>query len=301
MLMRIAAYDVEGLLELFVRTAAGWVRLGNIDLMDLIQAEADGNGLLQDRIRQAAEFPFPPAGACPLAPVGRPGKMIFAGENYRDHVDEVRETATVSGSGGEPPVFSKLPSSIIGPGAAIRIPADSALSHVDYEGELAVVIGRRATRLTTENALEHVFGYTIVNDVTDRQWQFERNQLTMAKGMDTFCPMGPTVVLKDEIPDPDNLEILTWVNGELRQHSSTQNLIFSVAQLLAYISKVVTLYPGDIVSTGTPGGVGFTRTPPAYLQAGDIIEIEVEDIGRLSNPVVSFDASFDPVERRRDE
>jgi 2-keto-4-pentenoate hydratase/2-oxohepta-3-ene-1,7-dioic acid hydratase in catechol pathway len=185
----------------------------------------------------------------------------------------------------EPFVFSKLSSSIIGPGDPIRLPSPDA--SVDYEAELLIVIGERASKLTPENALEHVFGYTIVNDVTERAVQATDNQLTMAKGMDTFCPMGPSIVGTDEIEDPSELEIWTTVNGEDRQRSNTNQLIFSVVDLLVSLTRTVTLLPGDTISTGTPAGVGAFRKPPVFLAPGDVVTVGVEGIGELTNPVVA--------------
>ena len=195
-----------------------------------------------------------------LAPVPNPGKIIFSSVNYRSHLEE--NPAAILPT--YPQFFAKLPSSVIGPGEAIRLPAPE--SQVDYEVELAVVIGKKASRITRENALEHVFGYTVVNDVSGRDVQFADNQITTGKGFDTFCPMGPEIVLTDEILDPSKLHVASYVNGERKQYSSTADMLFTVEELITFLSAHITLYPGDIVSTGTPAGVGCFRQPPLYLQ-----------------------------------
>lgn len=209
------------------------------------------------------------------------GKMIFVGLNYQDHQAETPLAAPT-----EPAIFAKLPNAVIGDRDPIVIPAGRE-SRVDYEGELAVIIGRRASGLTVENALEHVYGYTILNDVTDRGIQFDHEQLILGKGIDTFCPLGPVVALAEEIPDPGDLQLTTRVNGEVRQQASTALLIFSVPELLAFITRFASLEPGDIVSTGTPAGCGAFADPPTYLQPGDEVSVAIEGIGELRNPVVA--------------
>jgi 2-keto-4-pentenoate hydratase/2-oxohepta-3-ene-1,7-dioic acid hydratase in catechol pathway len=216
-----------------------------------------------------------------LAPVVAPQKVIAIGLNYADHAAE---------SGLEPPKapvsFLNMPNSIIGPGEAIV--ADPELStEVDYEVELAFVIGRRARGVDTANALDYVLGYTLCNDVSARDAQFAEKQWSRAKSFDTFCPLGPWIVTADEIADPQDLGIRTRLNGETVQDSSTKQMIFGVAELVSYLSRYLTLEPGDVIATGTPPGVGFARTPPLWLKAGDVVEIEVDGIGVLSNPVVA--------------
>jgi 2-keto-4-pentenoate hydratase/2-oxohepta-3-ene-1,7-dioic acid hydratase in catechol pathway len=180
-------------------------------------------------------------------------------------------------------VFAKLPSAVVGPGDPIRIP--SPQSQVDYEVELAVVIGRPARRLAVDDALSAVFGYTLCNDVSARDVQFRDNQLTLGKGFDTFAPLGPCVVTADDIDDPQDLRLWCTVNGDLRQDSSTAQMLFPVAELLAYVSRHVTLEPGDVITTGTPAGAAAFRQPPAYLRPGDVTEIGADRIGVLRNPV----------------
>jgi 2-keto-4-pentenoate hydratase/2-oxohepta-3-ene-1,7-dioic acid hydratase in catechol pathway len=288
--MRLCAFEVEGQRHLFAETPAGLIDIGMRSLDDLLRDQGGGAvrmgvaaGMRGGRI--AAEPDEIPAQWRPLAPLQRPANQLFVGVNYRDHVAELPPPWKMT---ADPFVFSKLNSSIIGPGDPIRLPSDDA--SVDYEAELLVVIGERASRLTPENALDHVFGYTIVNDVTERAVQATDNQLTMAKGMDTFCPMGPLVVGTDEIEDPSELEIWTTVNGEERQRSNTRQLIFSVVDLLVSLTRTVTLQPGDTISTGTPAGVGAFRTPPTFLKAGDVVTVGVQGIGELTNPVVAADA-----------
>jgi 2,4-diketo-3-deoxy-L-fuconate hydrolase len=215
-----------------------------------------------------------------LAPISRPGKMLFSGVNYRSHLLE--------NPGAQlpvyPQIFAKLPSSIIGPEEPIVIPTPE--SQVDYEVELAVVIGRVVRKVTPTAALACVFGYTVVNDVSGRDVQFRDQQITTGKGYDTFCPLGPAIVTADEVPDPQTLWLSSYVNGERRQAATTAEMIFGVAELIAFLSAHITLYPGDVISTGTPAGVGCFRQPPLYLKEGDTVEVEVEALGRLRNPVV---------------
>ena len=217
-----------------------------------------------------------------LAPIVNPSKVIGIGMNYGEHLRE--QSAKTP---RYPVLFPKFPSSIIGPDDAIAW--DPALTQqVDYEGELCIVIGKRAKRVSEVEALEFVFGYCNLNDVSARDLQHDElggRQWTRGKSLDTFCPIGPYIVSKDEIADVQNLAIRTWVNGELRQDSNTGNMISSVAQLVSFISQGITLLPGDIIASGTPSGVGHYRKPPSYLKPGDVVEVEVEGLGRLSNLV----------------
>ena len=216
-----------------------------------------------------------------LSPVAAPQKIIAIGLNYADHARE---------SGLEPPkapvAFVKTPNSIIGPGEEIRYAKDDT-AEVDYEAELAVVIGRRARKVSQADALSHVFGYTCCNDVSARDAQFADGQWVRGKSFDTFCPLGPWIVSADEIPDPQALRIACRVNGETLQDSNTGEMIFGVAEIVSYLSRFITLEPGDVIATGTPFGVGFARTPPVFLLNGDVVEVEIEGIGVLSNPVAT--------------
>jgi 2-keto-4-pentenoate hydratase/2-oxohepta-3-ene-1,7-dioic acid hydratase in catechol pathway len=213
-------------------------------------------------------------------PIERPGKIVCVGMNYRDHAAESGLEVP-----SQPVLFAKWPNALIGPGEPIVLPPGS--EQVDYEAELGVVIGVRARRLEVENALEAVAGYVCVNDVSARDLQFADGQWTRAKSLDTFCPVGPRLASVDEVPDPQRLGIRCLVNGEALQDSSTEHMVFSVAELVAFISEAITLEPGDLIATGTPAGVGFTRDPPIYLRPGDEVTIEIDGIGALTNPVRS--------------
>ena len=206
------------------------------------------------------------------------GKIVCAGMNYRDHAEETGIPVPE-----RPVLFAKWTSAVIGPGEPIVLPGFT--TEVDYEAELGVVIGRAARDVAVDDALDFVGGYVCVNDVSARDLQFADGQWTRAKSLDTFCPVGPAVVPAAEIPDPQALAIRCVVNGEALQDSSTAHMVFSVADLVSYASRGMTLHPGDLIATGTPAGVGFTRKPPVFLQVGDEVTIEIEGIGALTNPV----------------
>ncbi len=212
------------------------------------------------------------------APVPRPGKIIAIGLNYRDHSLE---------QGVQPPsaplFFAKFPSSVTGPYDPIVIPAGDP--QVDYEAELAVIIGRCAKAVPEAHAMEYVGGYTVLNDVSARKWQFADKQWVRGKSCDTFCPIGPWLTTRDDVPDPHHLDIAARVNGVTMQDSNTSKLIFRIPQLIAYISASITLEAGDIIATGTPEGVGVFRNPPIFLKAGDIVEVEIKGLGTLRNPL----------------
>ncbi len=212
-----------------------------------------------------------------LAPLSRPGKIVAIGLNYMDHCREQNIKPPE-----KPLIFAKFTSSITGPNSVIQW--DPALaSRVDYEAELAVIIGQEARNVSQEKALLHVFGYTCANDVSARDLQFADGQWTRGKSLDTFCPLGPVVVTADEIGDPNKLAIRCEVNGKTLQNSNTSEMIFDVKQLIAYASRAFTLYPGDIILTGTPAGVGEFRDPKISLHNGDTVAVEIERIGRLEN------------------
>jgi len=212
-------------------------------------------------------------------PVPDPDKIICLGFNYRSHAEE---------ADFEPPkfpmLFAKFRNALIGPTDSIVLTDLS--KEIDYEGELAVVIGKQCKNVSIENALDHVAGYMVLDDVSARDLQFRTGQFLSGKALDTFAPCGPALVL-GEISDPQNLNITTRINGQVFQQSNTRNMIFSVPDTISYISQLMTLEPGDIISTGTPEGVGFKRTPPLFLHVGDVVEVEIEGIGELKNPVVS--------------
>jgi 2-keto-4-pentenoate hydratase/2-oxohepta-3-ene-1,7-dioic acid hydratase in catechol pathway len=229
---------------------------------------------------------FPSALAKLLAPLSNPSKVIAIGLNYGEHRREQNEI-DARDTLREPILFPKFPNSIIGPGDAITWDA-TLTQKVDYEAELGIVIGKRAKRVSDVEVLDFVFGYVNLNDVSARDLQVDEKggkQWARGKSLDTFCPLGPYIVTKDEIPDPQKLAVRCWVNGELRQDASTENMINGVARLGAFISQGITLMPGDIIASGTPSGVGHFANPPVYLKPGDVVEVEVEGLGRLSNPV----------------
>ena len=213
------------------------------------------------------------------APIQRPAKLIGIGLNYSDHAEE-----TGADIPEKPIVFGKYSNSVVGPNEAIRIP--EITEQVDYEAELAVIIGRAARNVSEEEALDYVFGYTNANDVSSRDLQFsEGGQWTRSKSIDTFCPIGPCIVTKDEVPDPQNLSIRATLNGEVVQDGHTSKMIFSVAQIVSFLSSGMTLEPGDVIITGTPPGVGMARDPQLWMKPGDEVIIEVEGLGALTNPV----------------
>jgi 2-keto-4-pentenoate hydratase/2-oxohepta-3-ene-1,7-dioic acid hydratase in catechol pathway len=215
-----------------------------------------------------------------MLPIDRPGKIICVGLNYRDHAEE-QGTALPEA----PLLFAKWQNTLIGPGDPIVIPP--VVTKCDYEAELGVVIGERIKDVSAENALEAVAGYVCVNDVSARDLQFADGQWTRGKSPDTFCPVGPALVSRDEIPDPQALPIRAILNGATVQESTTANMIFGVADVIAYVTRTITLEPGDLIATGTPAGVGAFRDPPLFMKRGDEITIEIEGVGSLTNPVVS--------------
>ncbi len=214
-----------------------------------------------------------------LAPIPRPTKIIAIGLNYRDHAEETGQQLPET-----PILFSKPPTATIGHEANIIIP-DGA-SQIDYEIELGVVIGKSGRNISVDTAFDYVGGYTVFNDVSARDYQFRDGQWFRGKSFDTFAPMGPCLTLPDQIQDPQDLQMQLRLNGKTRQNSSTANMVFSVAELIADISQVMTLEPGDVIATGTPSGVGFKVKPkPVFLKPGDVVEAEIDGIGILRNPV----------------
>ena len=211
-------------------------------------------------------------------PIDSPTKIICVGLNYRDHAEEQGSDLPTA-----PLLFAKWSNTLIGPGEPIVLPPES--SQVDYEAELGVVIGRTGRRVAERDALDHVRGYVCVNDVSARDLQFADGQWTRGKSPDTFCPVGPRLVPREEVEDPQSLAIRCLVNGEVLQDSTTANMVFSVAEIIAYVTRTVTLVPGDLIATGTPAGVGVFRDPQVLLQDGDEVTVEVEGLGQLTNPV----------------
>ncbi|CAH0211404.1 fumarylacetoacetate hydrolase family protein [Roseomonas sp. CECT 9278] len=255
---------------------------------DMLALIAGGEATLA--AARAAEATAPVAAdAVLLAPIPRPAKNIFCvGKNYHEHAKEFASSgfdATAKEVVPEAPVvFSKPPTCVIGPGEPIPSFLDTSNS-TDYEGEIAVVIGRGGRGISEADAYAHVFGYTIVNDVTARTLQHKHRQWILGKGIDGYAPMGPAIVTADAAGVPPKLSISTWVNGELRQRAPVDDLIFGIPMLIATISAAITLEPGDIIATGTPAGVGIGFSPPKFLKKGDRVKIEVPGIGVLENPV----------------
>ena len=273
--MRLVAYSIAGERRLGIEAADGIRDLtdatGARDVGELLAA-GSGSGRRRKPIVE-------PASAQIHAPVRRPGKIICVGLNYHDHC---REQSI------EPPpypmLFSKFANAVADPGASVTRPI--ATEQLDLECELAVVIGRRASRIGLDEARDAIFGYTILNDITMRDLQREDRQWLRAKGSDGFAPMGPVVVTADEIGDPQALRMRSSVNGETWQDSTTAEMIFDVATVVAFASRTITLEPGDVIATGTPAGVGHYQDPPRYLAGGDRLRCEIEGIGVLENTVV---------------
>jgi 2,4-didehydro-3-deoxy-L-rhamnonate hydrolase len=284
-----------------MRSAAFWIYEGRALKLVTYSVERNGPrvGILEgEEIRPLAhedmiEFieyggsPEPGEDTVPLAearihaPIARPQKVIGIGLNYEDHAAE-----TGADIPEKPIVFAKYPNTVIGPGEAIRIPPIT--EQADYEAELAVVIGSAARNVSESGALDHVFGYTNANDVSSRDLQFsEGGQWTRSKSIDTFCPLGSFIATKDEIEDPQDLSIRCILNGEVMQDGTTSKMIFSVAELVSFLSQAMTLVPGDVIVTGTPPGVGSARDPQVWLKAGDEVTVEIGGLGALTNPVES--------------
>ncbi len=241
------------------------IALGGVDLLRMaVNSAAELRGFKLDDIEL-------------LAPLRNPPKMIFLGLNYMSHV---REQNAKMPKGVV--IFMKPWTSIAGPFEEIEVPSDYT-SKVDYEGELALIIGRRCRRASREDALDFVLGYTVVNDVSARDIQFTDRQWTRGKSLDKFAPMGPWIVTADEVGDPHNLRIRTWLNGELMQDCSTSDMIFKIPDVISELSRGMTLEPGDLIATGTPAGVGIFRDPPVLIRDGDVVEIEIERVGRIRN------------------
>ena len=224
----------------------------------------------------------PVAGAKLHAPIHDPQKIVCVGLNYRDHAIESNMPIPK-----EPVLFSKFPSALIGSGEPIVAPKVS--TRVDFEAELVIVIGKKGRKISEANALDHVAGYSVGHDVSARDWQLEKDgkQWMVGKTFDTFAPIGPVLVTKDEVADVHNLGIRLRLNGKTMQNSNTKEFIFSVPQMVSYISQVITLEPGDLIFTGTPPGIGHALSPQVYMKPGDVAEVEIDGLGTLVNPVIS--------------
>jgi len=289
--MRIAAFFYQG------QPQVGLVSddLQTVSLLDMPLADRELGALtLVDRLSRGEDLPAQGAAVALAevqlrAPLPHPRRNIFCvGKNYHAHAKEFARSGFDSSAqaGGEIPaepiIFSKVPECVIATGEAIEMPLVSTA--IDYEAELAVVIGKGGKGISKADAMQHVWGYTIVNDVTARDWQNRHMQWHMGKSFDTFCPMGPWLVSADSL-DGTNTRVRCWVNGEERQNASTTDLIFDIPTLIETLSAGITLYPGDVIATGTPVGVGIGFKPPQYLKAGDVVRVEIDGIGVLENPV----------------
>jgi 2-keto-4-pentenoate hydratase/2-oxohepta-3-ene-1,7-dioic acid hydratase in catechol pathway len=251
-------------------------------------------GLIQ-ALAQGDSLPGPSGARLPAevvtlrAPLPKPLRSIFcAGRNYRAHAAELATTVFRDSLPKEdlwPIVFGKLPECVVGPFDDVRLPGAAVSTQIDYESELAVVIGRGGRDISRSRAMDHVFGYTIVNDVSCRDVQVRHQQWDLGKSFDTFCPMGPCIVSADELDGRDT-RVRGWVNGELRQDARTRDLIFDIPTLIETCSRGITLYPGDVIATGSPAGVGMGFDPPRWLSSGDVVRIEIDGIGAIANRFV---------------
>ena len=282
-------------MKLVTFTHEGRTRLGAVEADAVVDFAAHGRGLPDDMLTFLAqgEAAFNTArevfasgtGRLALrdvsldAPIRRPPKILAVGLNYRDHAAEGGfDIPTV------PMIFNKQSTAVTGPQGAIYLPKECV--QLDYEGEFAFVIGKRCRRVPKEKALDVIAGYTIANDVSVREWQFRSPTTTMGKSWDTHCPLGPYMATPDEVSDPHNLTLRTWVNGELRQDSNTKNLIFNLPDIIVHLSTAFTLEPGDVICTGTPSGVGLGMDPQVWLKAGDVVRITIDQLGTLENRVI---------------
>ncbi|MBV9082326.1 MAG: fumarylacetoacetate hydrolase family protein [Acidobacteriaceae bacterium] len=283
--MRFVTFEVEGKARPGVLSGNDSVvdlsSAGFTSLLEFIASGEQGRTKARQLLEAAPEGAKRPLKSVRLlAPIPTPRKLICVGLNYLDHAKE---------SGSEipsvPTIFNKFATAVIAPGANIVLPKVSKAP--DYEGEFAFVIGKGGRHIQPQDWAKHVFGYTIVNDVSARDFQRATTQWLMGKTFDTFAPMGPWIITADEIADPHSLDVKTEINGELLQNSNTRELIFKIPELISHLSSVFTLEPGDIVSTGTPAGVGFARRPQRWLRPGDDVVIKISEIGELRNPVVA--------------
>lgn len=290
--MRIATFTHQGLRHVGIVSADAAtvtpLALSAADAMrgalPLIEAAVAGQGL-----------PPTQGEALPLeavqleAPIPLPRRNVWCvGRNYHEHAKEL-QGSVFKGNNANPAVwpivFTKVPECVIAPGQAVQLPGPAVSEQIDYEAELAVIIGTGGKNISREDAMKHIYGYTIVNDVTARDVQMRHQQWDMGKSFDTFCPMGPWIVTADEL-DGTRTRVQCWVNGELRQDGRTEDLIFDIPTLIETISRGITLFPGDIIATGTPAGVGMGLTPPVFLRNGDVVRIQVDGIGTLENAFI---------------
>jgi acylpyruvate hydrolase len=285
---RAALHQTENEDELAVADArvptdmTGLLRGGDTSLRAVQQAVAFARGQLEvsGKTLNQQGIVYATDDISLLPPVVRPGKVICLGLNYRDHAAESGMTVP-----DYPVLFHKVAGSLIGHNQPIVVPRIS--SKIDYEGELAIIIGRRGKYIAEDEAYSYIAGYTVANDVSARDLQFRTSQWTTGKMLDTFGPLGPALVTRDEVPDPHTLSIKTILNGQVLQDGNTADMIFGVPFIVRYISEIVTLEPGDVILTGTPSGIGNTRSPQVFMKPGDTIEVEIGHLGKLTNPVAA--------------
>ncbi len=265
-----------------------------IDMVELLaggQASLDAAGRAVEFVRglvraggpaiERQGLAFPASSMSLLSPVLRPSKVVCLGLNYRPHAAEARMDVPEV-----PLLFLKVAGSLCGHGQPILIPR-CAPDHVDYEGELVVIIGRRGKHVSKADAMSYVAGYTVGNDVSARDIQLRTSQWAAGKMPDAFCPLGPALVTRDEVPDPHVLRIRTLLNGQVMQDANTEIMIFDIPTIVSFLSSIVTIEPGDVILTGTPEGIGHARKPPVYMKPGDSVTVEIETVGTLTNPVVA--------------
>jgi 2-keto-4-pentenoate hydratase/2-oxohepta-3-ene-1,7-dioic acid hydratase in catechol pathway len=277
--VRLATYELDGAVGCGVVVGDGIVPLPGESVRGILERGPDHWATLAASAAARGDDAIPLGGIRLLAPIPDPDKILCIGLNYRDHAEETGMPAPPA-----PIVFAKFRNSLIGPADPIVLP--DAIDAVDYEAELAVVVGRRCRNVNAADALSHVAGAMAFNDVSARDLQMQTSQWTMGKAIDTFGPCGPALVFMDEIDDLQALRVETRINGETVQSGTTASMIFTVADLIAFISSLMTLEPGDIIATGTPAGVGYTRTPPRLVAAEDLVEVEIETVGLLANRVI---------------
>jgi 2-keto-4-pentenoate hydratase/2-oxohepta-3-ene-1,7-dioic acid hydratase in catechol pathway len=284
---RVGLLQEDRIADLQASVAASLARRGVVRAAELAaalvpsstRAFLEGGAATQDAISAVTEWVTVPASSARLhAPIADPGKFICIGLNYRDHAEE-----TGNAIPKEPPIFAKWPNAIIDPGEPILRPRGS--KSLDWEVELGVVIGRSARYVTREQALDYVWGYTIINDASARDFQMLTSQWMAGKIFETAAPVGPYIADRTEVPDPHTLSLKTFVNGKQVQNGNTKTFIFDVRYLVSYLSNLMTLMPGDLIATGTPPGVGLGMKPPVYLNAGDVVRMEITGLGTLENPV----------------
>ena len=284
--MKLVTFTHEGATRLGIAVGDAVVDLAQaapaLPLEMVAFLEAGDAALEAARAAAGSDARIPLAEVTLESPILRPPKILAVGVNYRDHIEEAKEGGMQIPE--HPLIFNKQSTSAHPPFAPFHLPRASSV--LDYEGELGVVIGKRCRHVPRDRASEVIAGYTIVNDVTVRDWQLRTPTFTMGKSFDTHCPMGPWIVTADEFGDPHTHDLKTWVNGELRQSSNTKNLVFDCFTLVEHLSTAFTLEPGDVIPTGTPGGVGIAMKPPQLLKAGDVVKIAIDGIGEIESGVI---------------